>query len=179
MTTIVISNGHILVDDKLYVSLDFEAYSENGAIGIRHINQKDLTLIKGRVLPSEIKLNGTLYVTAEEFVLNFNLLAMGTLMGGQSEIKTNTDYPTEIISTVLTPNDPTGITAQTKPGYVTLYAPNANTGVIYVGTDAVDDSCAAIEAGKSYPAELGDLARIFVKNSVAGEKVHVFGAYKD
>jgi len=72
MTTIVIADGHILVDNKLYVSLDFEAYVQDGGIGIRYINQKDLILIKGRVLPSEISLNGTVYPTAVGFVYAFN-----------------------------------------------------------------------------------------------------------
>jgi hypothetical protein len=79
MTTIVIAGGHILVDDKLYVSLDFEAYTENGTIGIRHINQKELNLIKGRVLPAEISLNGVTYATANEFVYAFNAITAPAL----------------------------------------------------------------------------------------------------
>jgi hypothetical protein len=79
MTTIVIAGGHILVDDKLYVSLDFEAYTENGTIGIRHINQKELNLIKGRVLPADISLNGVTYATANEFVYAFNAITAPAL----------------------------------------------------------------------------------------------------
>jgi hypothetical protein len=79
MTTIVIAGGHILVDDKLYVSLDFEAYTENGMIGIRHINQKELNLIKGRVLPADISLNGVTYATANEFTYAFNAITAPAL----------------------------------------------------------------------------------------------------
>jgi hypothetical protein len=180
MTTIVIANGHILVDNKLYVPLDYEAYAIDGLVGFRHITQRDLTLLKDRVLASKITLNGTAYNDNQwaTLVLDFNtFLAPGT-GASLSEIKDDVDYPEEIISTVLTPNSMTGITNQTKAGYVTLYAPAANTGLIYVGTDAVSASSFALEAGKSVPIELADLARIFVKNTVAGEKVHVLGAYK-
>jgi len=91
MTTIVIAGGHILVDDKLYVSLDFEAYSEGGGIGIRHINQKDLNLIKGRVLPSEITLNGITYATAEAFVYAFNSVTAPALSYLMTGMRTNTN----------------------------------------------------------------------------------------
>jgi hypothetical protein len=180
MTTIVIANGHILVDSKFYVPLVYEAYAINGMVGFQNITQKDLELIKGRVKASEVTLNGTTYDDDEwaDLVLDFNtFLAPGT-GSTLSEIKDDVDYPEEIISAVLTPNAMTGVTNQTKGGYVTLYAPEANTGLIYVGTDAVDANCFALEAGKSVPMELADLARIFVKNSVQGEKVHVLGAYK-
>lgn len=98
MTTIVIADGHILVDDKLYVSLDFEAYTENGTIGIRHINQRELNLIKGRVLPADISLNGVIYATANEFVYAFNALtapALSSLITGLGTDVTNIDLSAE------------------------------------------------------------------------------------
>lgn len=102
MTTIVISGGHILVDDKLYVSLDFEAYSENGDIGIRHMNQKDLILIKGRVKPADISLNGVIYGNAIDFVYAFNAMtapALSYLLTGmRSDV---TDIASDTTETVI------------------------------------------------------------------------------
>lgn len=91
MITVVIADGHILVDDKLYVSLDFEAYAEGGEIGIRHINQKDLALIKGRVAPSKITLNGITYTTAEGFVYAFNAITAPALSYLMTGMRTNTN----------------------------------------------------------------------------------------
>jgi hypothetical protein len=179
---IVVDEGLITINDSICVPLDYEAYSINGMVGIRHVNQKDLELIKGRVLPSQITLNGYTYDDdddeAEDFVWDFNAVTEPGVAYMLAGMKADVDYPDTMISTILTPNTATPITAQSRPGYVTLYAPEANTGLIHVGTAAVGTGSAAIEAGKSYPVELDNLATVYVLNTVNGEKVHVLGAYK-
>ena len=65
-----------------------------------------------------------------------------------------------------------------KPGYVTLSAPVANTGVIYIGLTGVSASSYALGSGLSVPLELSDLSKVFVLASVGGESVNILGAYK-
>jgi hypothetical protein len=178
MKTIVISNGHILVDDNIYVPLDWEAFAIDGQIGIRHLSNPDIHLFKGRVAHADISLNGDVYATAIEFVYAFNSLTAAALSYLLPSMKANTDYPDTTLSVVLTPNIKAQITEHAKPGYAVIYNPGANTGVIYVGGSGVAVGSYAIEPGKSFPIESSDLSIWYVKNQVAGEQVFIGGSYK-
>jgi hypothetical protein len=178
MKIIVISNGHILVDDNIYVPLDWEAFAIDSQIGIRHLSNPDIHLFKGRVDPTDISLNGTVYDTAIEFVYAFNSITAAALSYLLPSMKANTDYPDTPISVTLTPNTKVKITEHAKQGYVIVYNPAANTGNIYVGGSGVAVGSYAIEPGKSFPIESSDLSVWWVKNSVSGEQVFIGGSYK-
>jgi hypothetical protein len=168
-TLITISNDLLTVDGVSYNAGNYAALAKENDITIVHNNNSDDKIFEGAY--SNLKLNGTSYGSAVLFCNAFNALS-------GAAIKRNTDYPDTIISTVLTPNTETAITDQAKPGSVILTTPAANTGLIYVGITGVGSSNYALASDKSIPLELKDLSKIFVKNSVAGEKVHVIGSYK-
>jgi hypothetical protein len=48
-----------------------------------------------------------------------------------------------------------------------------------VGFNGASAANYALAADKSLPIEFDDLSKIWVKNSVAGEKIHIFGTYKN
>ena len=104
MVTVTIADGHILVDDRIYVPLDWEAFSIDGQIGIRHLSQPDIHLFKGRVFPSEISLEGVVYATANAFVYAFNARTAAALSYLLVNMKSNTDYPNTPFSATITPN---------------------------------------------------------------------------
>jgi hypothetical protein len=95
----------------------------------------------------------------------------------------NTGYPQNLFSLHIVPDTsvPTHVVpipAYGKAGYITLTAPEANTGFIYVGEDDVSDISYALEAGHSVYLELAELGLIWVLNEAAGNHVSVIGAYK-
>lgn len=98
MITIVIANSQILINGEDKYSLDFEAYCIKNKIGIRHINQKDLTPIANRVEPTEITLNGVAYANAIDFVTAFNALTMPTLSANMQEDASETALEAKRIS---------------------------------------------------------------------------------
>ncbi len=193
MTTIVISGNHILVDDKLYVSLDYEAYSEGGAIGIRHMNQKDLTLTKGRLLPSEITLNGVAYATAILFVNAFNSMASAALStiipninsnsDSLPEIEENTNYPDTLFSgrvDTAVASTRERIFNVAKPGYIYIRSSPDNAQNVFVGTNAVIVGIGELlEPGDRVQYEIDDLSKIYIISVSAGQQVHFSGAYKE
>jgi hypothetical protein len=168
-TLITISNDLLTINEKSVNAGNYLAQAVGNDISIVHISNDDERLFDGAF--GNLKLNGTAYGSAVLFCNAFNALS-------GAAIKRNTDYPDELISSVLTPNTEGAITAQAKPGSVILTTPAANTGFIYVGITGVGSSNYALAADKSIALELKDLSKIFVKNSVAGEKVHVIGSYK-
>jgi hypothetical protein len=184
MKTVVIADGHILVDDRIYVPLDWEAFSIDGEIGIRHLSHPDIHLFKGRVLPSEISLEGVVYATALEFVYAFNARTAAALSYLLPSMKANTDYPSNFASqqfapSAVTPEMVIPIPAIGRSGYVTITALEANGGVIYVGESDVSAISYHLEAGKSVTIELADLGNIYVLAASAGDEIGVLIAYKD
>ncbi len=183
MTRITISQGQITIGTKGYGTGGYAAIAEGTRIAIVHKNNT-----KDRIFDSEVnqvRLNNVLYASVALFCIAFNSLCAGALdsdvasiLSEISDLKNNTSYPENLISIVLTPNAATPFTDKARPGSVILSTPAANTGVIYVGLSNVNDTKFALEADKSIAIELNDLSKIHVKNSVAGEKVHVIGSYK-
>ncbi len=185
MITIVIANGHILVDSKMYVPLDWVAYSENDEIGIHHVNNFERCLFKGRVAPSAISLNGTTYATAFEFVYAFNALTIAALSYLLTSMKSNTDYPdgffsqnTGVSSTVPARVVPLWCITGQNGGYVVLTTPSTNTGNIYIGESDVSNASNALGPDKSITLELSDLSLIWVLAEVEGELLNIIGAAK-
>jgi hypothetical protein len=168
-TLITITNDLLTIDGASYNAGNYSARADKNDISIVHTNNSDDDIFDG--VYSNLKLNGTSYGSAVLFCNAFNALA-------GAAVKRNTDYPDTLLSAVLTPNNEGAITDQAKPGSVILTTPAANTGLIYIGLTGVGASNYALAADKSIALELKDLSKIFVKNSVAGEKVHVIGSYK-
>ena len=180
MTTVVISNYHILVDGKYYTTLDYKAYSKDDTIGICHHTNKDDTLIKGRVAPAEISLNGTIYATAEAFVDAFNAITIAALSYLLTSMKANTDYPDNIISQrIAVPAIGAVHVANVNgAGYLTLTADEDNTGDIYVGGADVSINSYHIEPGKSLPLEHVNLSEWYALAEAAEDVLYVAGSYK-
>jgi hypothetical protein len=191
MTNITISNGSLTIGTKTYNANNYSAHAEGTRVVIVHRNDDKNRLEEYAV--NAVKLNGTAYNTAALFCVAFNALAadkeagdigsmkadIGLIKTGTGLMKENTDYTNKKISVVLTPNEATQITDKQLPGYATIKAPGTNTGLIYIGESDVDDECFALEAGQSVPVEDIDMSTVYVKNSVADEKVHVLGGYKE
>jgi hypothetical protein len=178
MITVVIADGHILVDDKVYVPLDWEAFSIDGQIGIRHLSHPDIHLFKGRVLPADISLEGVVYATANEFVYAFNARTAAALSYLLVNMKANTDYPDVPFSAKITPNAQSHIADYAFPGYVTVKAATANSGNVYVGATGLNANSGGLEPGESVAFEVDDLSTLFALNASNGDIIHVFGAYR-
>jgi hypothetical protein len=183
MEAITISNDLLTIGTNSFNAGNYIALAEGSTVVIVHNSSSRDRIFEA--LFSNIKLNNVRYATAAELCTAFNALAAAALRaniesmsGNIADLKDNTGYPENLISAVLTPNDATPITNQALSGSVILTTPAANTGVIYVGLAGVDNTKYAMEADKSIAIELSDLSRICVKNSVAGEKVHVIGSCK-
>jgi hypothetical protein len=183
MITIVISNNHIYVDSKLYVSLDYEAYGENGEIGIRHINQRDLTLIKGRVAPSGISLNGTTYGTAVEFVAAFNALTAPVTSTSLEDIEENTDYPDTMFGgsvNIAVASIRERVFNMARAGYIYVRAAPGNAQDVYVaGVGVTVGNGELLEAGDRVQYEVDDLSKIYVISVASGQIVYYSGTYKN
>lgn len=178
MITIVIADNHILVDDKLYVPLDWVAYVENGQIGIHHVNNFDQHLFKGRVDPSGISLNGVTYATATAFVAAFNALTIAALSYLLTSMKANSDYPDTPFSARITANTETRIADYAYPGYVTIKALSTNGGNVYIGPTGLAAGSGQLEPGQSVAFEVDDLSTLFALNLAAGYIIDVFGCYR-
>lgn len=168
-TAITISNDLLTIGTNSFSAAIYIAQKVKDDINIVHSEDAEDMIFSGKF--DSATLNGAAYQSAVLFCSAFNALA-------GNQLKRNTDYPDELISAVLTPNNEAAITAQAKPGSVILTTPAANTGFIYVGLTGAGSSNYALAADKTIALELKDLSKIFVKNSVAGEKVHVIGSYK-
>jgi len=178
MTTIVIADGHILVDDKIYVPLNWEAYSIDGKIGVRQFNTPDLHLFKGRVDPVDISLNTVVYATAEEFVYAFNSLTIAALAYLLPAMKANTDYPNIPFSAKITANTEVRIANYAYPGYLMVKAAIENAGNVYVGAAGLGVNSGGLEPGESVAFEVDDLSNLFAHNVSDGDIIFVFGAYR-
>lgn len=178
MTAIVISNGHILVNGEDRYSLDFEAYCIKGEIGIRHINQRDLTLFKGRVKPTEITLNAIAYDTAIDFVYAFNALTAPALSYLMTSMKANTDYPNTHFSANITANAEQQIADYEYPGSVIVRARDTNSGVVYVGPSPLGATSGGLQPGASTAFEAEDLSLLYALNASNGDVIDVWGSYR-
>jgi len=177
MITIVIADAHILIDGKDRYSLDFEAYCIGEDIGIRHINQKDLTICK-RFKADGVTLNGTTYATALEFVYAFNAHTAPALSYLMSNLKANSDYPNTPFSARITPDVETHIANYAYPGYVTIKAHADNAGEVYIGAQGLGAANGRLAAGESVAFELDDLSTLYALSLAAGYIIDVFGAYR-
>ena len=191
MITIVVADAHILVNGTDRYSLDFEAYCLRDEIGIRHINQQDLNLFKGRVHPDEITLNGVTYGNAIDFVYAFNAVTapalsylLTNLKASTENIEEHTSYPPNLFSqhwhpSIVTEGRVVPIPAIGKAGYVTLTAMDANTSPIYVGETGVNATNYHLEPGKSNTWELNDIGDMYVLAVTTGDGINSTGGYKD
>lgn len=179
------ANGSLTVTgggrtDNFYAS-DFRAKSREDKVVIFPINQDDNNKYTQRDWEynfADVSCQGVVYTSSEDFVLIFNALA------GQS-IGYNTKYPEMLFSQAITLD--TSVDEQVVPawcisghnaGYVTLTAPSANTGNIYVGEDDVSNQSYALEPDKSITLELSDLSLIWVQSETVGDHINVIGAAK-
>jgi hypothetical protein len=178
MITIAIADGHILVNDDIYVPLNWEAYHIDQKIGIRQVGTPDLHLFKGRVAPADISLNGTVYATAAEFVYAFNALTMAALAYLLPSMKANTDYPNTPFSARITADTESHIADYAYPGYVTVKAHVDNSGNVYVGAVGLGATSGNLAPGESVAFELDDLSTLFALNATAGDDIDIFGAYR-
>jgi hypothetical protein len=126
----------------------------------------------------DITIMGASATSAAEFVALFNNIA-------GSQFGFNTKYPEQLFSQHITLDTsvdeqvvPAWVITDHSAGYVTLTAPDGNTGDIYVGEDDVSIQSYHLEPGKSLTLELADLSLIWVQSSAAGDHVNVIGAAK-
>jgi len=177
MITIAIADAHILINGTDRYSLDFEAYCKGDTIGIRHINQKDLTICPPFKVAGAT-LNGATYDTALAFVYAFNSHTAPALSYLMSSLKANSDYPNIPFSARLTPDTETHVANYAYPGYVTIKAHADNAGEVYVGPTGLGAGNGRLAAGESLAYELDDLSTLYALSLAAGYIIDVFGAYR-
>jgi len=126
----------------------------------------------------DLTIDGVESASAADFVSDFNLLA-------GSQLGYNTKYPENLFSQHIELD--TSVDEQVVPlwvisghngGYVTITAPDGNTGNIFVGEDDVSNDSYHLEPGKSITLELSDLSLIWVQSETAGDTVEIIGAAK-
>lgn len=183
MITIVISNGHILVNDEDRYSLDFEAYCIKNEIGIRHINQENLTLFKGRVKPNQITLNGVIYGNALDFVYAFNAVTAPALSYLLTNLKANTDYCNNIVGEIVTntiASTAYKVKDVAKPGYLYIRSDPNNAQNVFIGNSSVVvDGGELLEPGDRTAYEIDDLSKIYFISVASDQNIFIGGAYKD
>ena len=177
MITIAIADAHILINGTDRYSLDFEAYCKGDTIGIRHINQKDLTICPPFKVAGAT-LNGVTYTTALEFVYEFNSHTAPALSYLMSSLKANSDYPNTPFSARLTPDVETHVANYVYPGYVTIKALSTNAGNVYIGPVGLAAGSGELAPGESVAYEVDDLSTLYALNVAAGYVIDVFGAYR-
>jgi hypothetical protein len=182
----IMENGHLAVAGansiELLTSTDYYAKNigDGELIEVSSINN-DPRAKTWRFPPEDATLNGDAYFTGDSgtFVEDFNDIA-GMYLGY------NTKYPENLFSQHIeldTSVDervvPLWVVTRHMGGYVTITAPEGNTGNIFVGEDDVSNDSYHLEPGKSIPLELKDLSLIWVQSESAGDTVDVIGAAKD
>ena len=187
MITIVIADAHILINGTDRYSLDFEAYCKGDTIGIRHINQKDLTICQPFKVAGAT-LNEATYATALAFVYAFNSLTAPALAYLLTNVKSNTDsipailantnYPNTPFSARITANAESHIANYAYPGYVTIKALSINAGNVYIGPVGLAAGSGELAPGESVAYEVDNLSTLYALNVATGYIIDVFGAYR-
>jgi len=180
MTTVVITSTSISVNSRRYGSLNFEAYCEGDEVGIRNIFDKSLRLLRDRQNYKDVSLNGIIKLSASAFVVSFNALIEYYRGSDLRDIKSNTDYPSHIISDrILVPAlGAVRVANINGAGYVTLTADDENTGDIYIGGGDVSINSYHLEPGKSLPLEHANLSQWYALAEAAEDILYVAGSYK-
>lgn len=178
MITIVVADAHILINGTDRYSLDFEAYCLKDQVGVRHINQKELELFKGREKYDQITLNGEVYASAVALVYAFNAVTAPALSYLLTNLKANSDYPNTPFSARLTPDVETHVANYAFPGYVTIISLSTNAGEVYIGAASLDGTRGRLAPGEKVAYELDDLSTLYALSLAAGYIIDVFGAFR-
>jgi hypothetical protein len=122
----------------------------------------------------DVTIEGTSYGSIALLVAAFNMKA-------GAKYAYNTKYPETLISYTLDPD--TSVEAQLfnlqKGGWLTVKAPSTNTGSVFIGGDDVNNTDGYLEASGEQTFEIDDLSKLWVLATTPGDKIIVFGAYKD
>jgi hypothetical protein len=126
----------------------------------------------------DVTLDSVAYGSAALFVAAFNTALGGTL-------SFNTKYPEylfsqhfELDTSVDEQPVPAWIKTDHNAGYITLTAPEDNSGDIFIGEDDVSNDSYHLEAGKSITIEIADLSLIWVQSETSGDHLNALGCAK-